>query len=243
MATFVIPDDVGGRFSVLTPVGLLPLAAAGVDIRALVAGAAAMRKIVRAPGNASVANNPALAYAAYRNAAYRAGRKIEIMAGYVQALHYFFEWWKQLFGESEGKGGRGIFPAAVDLSTDLHSMGQWLQEGERSIFESVLDVEHAPDLTIPVAAEDRDGLGYLAGRTLHSVNRTALRATLEAHAAGDVPCARLVVPALSAETVGALLYMFEYACGVSAYMLGVNPFDQPGVEAYKKNMFRLLGKP
>ena len=241
--SFVIPDDVGGRFSVLTPVGLLPLAAAGVDVGGLVAGARAMADLLRAPENDSVANNPALAYAAYRNAAYRGGRKIEIMAGYMSALHYFFEWWKQLYGESEGKDGKGIFPAAVDLSTDLHSMGQWMQDGERTIFETVVDVEGAAALAIPTDEDNRDGLNYLAGRSLHDVNRTALKATLEAHAGGDVPCARLVVPELSPEVMGALLYMFEYACGVSAYMLGVNPFDQPGVEAYKKNMFRLLGKP
>lgn len=241
LKTFVIPDDVGGRYSVLTPVGLLPIAAAGLDIRSFVRGAKTMMEHLK---NAStVEENQAMAYAAYRNGAYRKGRKIEIMASYIPSLHYVSEWWKQLFGESEGKENRGIFPASVDLTTDLHSMGQWIQEGERSIFQTVIDIVKGDVLEIPGQETDDDNLNYLAGRNLHDVNRTALKATREAHASGDVPIARLELPELNEEVLGALMYMFEYACGVSAYMLEVNPFDQPGVEAYKKNMFRMLGKP
>ena len=240
---FTIPDDVGGRFSVFTPVGLLPIAAAGLDLDKLIGGARQMAERVRREAGSDL-GNPALAYASYRNAQYRAGKKIEIFTSYQSNLHYLAEWWKQLYGESEGKGARGIFPAAVDLTTDLHSMGQWIQEGERTIFETVLDMVVSPDeLKVPEDAENRDGLNYLAGRTLHEINRVALQATLRAHSSGDVPCARLEAPELNEEIMGALLYMFEYACGISAYVLGVNPFDQPGVEAYKTNMFRMLGKP
>ncbi|MCR9141943.1 MAG: glucose-6-phosphate isomerase [bacterium] len=242
LTSFTIADDVGGRYSVLTPVGLLPIAAGGLDIRRLVAGARTMREYLKGSGK-DFANNPALQYAAYRNAQYRAGKKIEIMAAYNEGLHYLGEWWKQLYGESEGKNGKGIFPASVDLSTDLHSMGQWMQDGERSIFETVLDVADVAGPIIEKQPNDADGLNYLAGRELNAVNRTALQATLEAHSDGGVPCLRIELNRLDEFTLGALLYMFQYACGVSAYMLGVNPFDQPGVEAYKKNMFRMLGKP
>ncbi|MBX7058840.1 MAG: glucose-6-phosphate isomerase [Leptospirales bacterium] len=243
LQTFVIPDDVGGRFSVLTPVGLLPIAAAGLDIAALVGGAAEMARALRDESNAGYDANPALQYACYRNSEYRRGRKIEIMASYQSGLSMFHEWWKQLFGESEGKQGRGIFPASVSLSTDLHSMGQWMQDGERSIFETVLDIIDEPGPTLFSQDNDDDGLNYLAGRSLHQVNRTALEATLQAHHSGDVACLTLRIARLDERILGALLYLFEYSCGISAYMLGVNPFDQPGVEAYKKNMFRLLGKP
>lgn len=243
LKTFVIPDDVGGRYSVLTPVGLLPIAAAGLNVGEFVNGAREMMQLVRSSQGDSPDKNPALAYASYRNGVYRSGKKIEIMASYRPSLHHFSEWWKQLFGESEGKDGKGIYPASVDLTTDLHSMGQWIQDGERSIFETVIDVISSRSLKIPKKDEDSDGLNYLAGRDLHDVNRTALKATMEAHASGGVPVARLEVPDISERTLGAMMYMFEYACGISAYMLGVNPFDQPGVEAYKKNMFRLLGKP
>jgi glucose-6-phosphate isomerase len=241
LTSFAIPDDVGGRYSVLSPVGLLPIAAGGLNIRRLVAGARAMRDHLSGAGR-ELSDNPALQYVIYRNAAYRSGKKIEIMASYNSGLHYFAEWWKQLYGESEGKDGRGIFPAAVDLSTDLHSMGQWLQEAERSIFETVIDVVEVAGPRIEAQAGDADGLNYLAGRELNAVNRTALQATLAAHRDGQVPCLRLQLSRLDEYTLGALLYMFQYACGISAYMLGVNPFDQPGVEAYKQNMFRLLGK-
>ena len=243
LTSFTIPDDVGGRFSVLTPVGLLPIAAGGLNIRAMLAGARDMRAYLAGPGKNFEAN-PALQYAAYRNAAYsRHQKKIEIMASYNGGLHYLAEWWKQLFGESEGKNGLGIFPASVDLSTDLHSMGQWMQDGERSIFETVLDVADVPGPIIAAQTNDADGLNYLAGREMNAVNRTALRATLAAHESGGVPCLRIELNRLDEYTLGALFYTFEYACGVSAYMLGVNPFDQPGVEAYKTKMFQLLGKP
>jgi glucose-6-phosphate isomerase len=238
--TFVIPDDVGGRYSVLTPVGLLPVAAAGIDIKTFVKGAQDMKALIL---KSSGMSNPALVYAAYRNAAYRSGKKIEIMAGYQPGNHFVSEWWKQLYGESEGKNNKGIFPASVDFSTDLHSMGQWIQEGERIIFQTVIDIKKAASLIIPSAADDGDGLNYLAGRELHEVNRVALMATMEAHASGGVPIARLILPEMDPWHLGGLMYMFEYACGISAYMLEVNPFDQPGVEAYKKNMFRMLGKP
>lgn len=241
LETFVIPDDVGGRFSVLTPVGLLPIAAAGFDVGGLLNGAAAMMEQLRGARGDSL-DSPALAYACARNAAYRAGKKIEVLASYTSGLHFVAEWWKQLYGESEGKDGKGLFPAAVDLTSDLHSMGQWLQDAERTIFETVIDIEKSDGPIVPRDDQDEDGLNYLAGKSLNDVNRTALRATMQAHADGGVPVMRLVVPGLDAFSLGGLLYMFEYACAVSGYMLGVNPFDQPGVEAYKKNMFRLLGK-
>ncbi|MBI3394447.1 MAG: glucose-6-phosphate isomerase [Spirochaetia bacterium] len=241
LQAFVIADDVGGRYSVLSPVGLLPIAAAGHDIRALLQGARDMMHLIRKTDDP--AKNPAVQYAAWRNAAYKAGKKIELFVSYRPGLHFLSEWWKQLFGESEGKNGKGIFPASVDLTTDLHSMGQWIQEGERTLFETVIDVEEDRSLLVPKAQSDDDGLNYLAGKSLGEVNRTALAATLSAHESGGVPCLRLAVPRIDERTLGALMYLFEYACGISAYMLGVNPFDQPGVEAYKKAMFRLLGRP
>lgn len=240
--TFVIPDDVGGRYSVLTPVGLLPLAVAGADIRALVRGARDMRTACGA--DVGFADNPAARYAAARNALYARGYKIEILASYEPALGYFGEWWKQLFGESEGKRSRGIFPASVTYTTDLHSMGQYIQEGERIMFETVVSVEH-PRHEIVVAREetDSDGLNFVAGKRLHEINRMAEMGVSLAHADGGVPNMRIVLPCVDEYNIGALLYFFERACGISGYMLGINPFDQPGVEAYKKNMFALLGKP
>ena len=239
--TFVIDDNVGGRFSVLTPVGLLPIAVAGFDIRALIDGAIQMEQITR---SADYDSNPALLYAATRNALYRAGKKIEILVNYNPKLHYFGEWWKQLYGESEGKDGKGIFPAAVDNSTDLHSMGQWIQEGERSIFETVLSVE-APEheTIIPTDNDNLDGLNYIAGKRVDQVNKMAELGTRIAHVDGGVPNLRITLPALREVYLGQLIYFFEKACGISGYMLGVNPFNQPGVEAYKKNMFALLEKP
>jgi glucose-6-phosphate isomerase len=241
LMSFVVPDDVGGRFSVLSPVGLLPIAAAGFDIRALLEGARQMANIVRDPARATVETNPALAYAAWRNQAYRSGKKVEVMAAYTPRLIQLGEWWKQLYGESEGKGGKALLPASVCLTTDLHSLGQYMQDGERMLIETVLDVVAAEPLEVPKASGWDDGMGHLTGRDLHAVNRTVTQAALAAHAEGGVSCLRLEVPTLDEKTVGALLYFFEYACGVSAYMLGVNPFDQPGVEAYKRNMKKLLG--
>lgn len=240
--TFVIPDDVGGRFSVLTPVGLLPLAAAGVDIRALIEGA---REMERATAEGiPFDENPAARYAAVRNILYRKGFRIEILACYEPQLQYLAEWWKQLFGESEGKLGRGIFPASVTLTADLHSMGQYIQEGERTLFESVISVT-APQhrVEIPTDPNDLDGLNFLAGRPLTEINRMAELGVSFAHTDGGVPNLRIEIPRIDARTIGALIYFFEKACGISGYLLGVNPFDQPGVEAYKKNMFALLGKP
>ncbi|WP_373701376.1 glucose-6-phosphate isomerase [Porphyromonas loveana] len=240
--TFVIPDNVGGRFSVLTPVGLLPIAVAGFNIRELVRGAADMEAMTAA--NVVFADNPALQYAAVRNALYRHGKKIEILANFHPKMHNIGEWWKQLFGESEGKEGKGIFTAAVDLTTDLHSMGQWIQEGERTIFETVISVAR-PDhcLTIPSDDKDLDGLNFLAGRRVDEVNKMAELGTQLAHVDGNVPNIRIILPQLNAYYIGQLFYFFEKAVGVSGYMLGVNPFDQPGVEAYKNNMFALLNKP
>jgi glucose-6-phosphate isomerase len=240
--TYVIPDNVGGRFSVLTPVGLLPLAVAGVDIEALVAGAARMEAATAPSG--PFEKNPAALYAAARNALYRRGFKIEILAAYEPGLQYFAEWWKQLYGESEGKGGLGIFPAGVIFSTDLHSMGQYIQEGERTLFETVISVDSAHNtLKIELAEDDGDGLNFLAGKRIGEVNRMAELGTMLAHVDGGVPNIRIEVPRLDAAALGELIYFFEKACGISGYMLGVNPFDQPGVEAYKKNMFALLEKP
>jgi len=241
LRSFEVPDDVGGRFSVLTAVGLLPVAVAGIDIRALLAGARGMMERLRDPAADSPDTNPALAYAAFRLAAFRAGKRVEVLSTTAPHLGCLAEWWKQLFGESEGKGGQGLFPAALSLTTDLHSLGQWMQDGPRIVVETALDVVWEQPLAIPAMEGDRDGLGHLAGRTVHDVNRIALAATLEAHRDGGVPCCRLEIDRLDASHLGALLYFFEYACGVSAYALGVNPFDQPGVEAYKKNMHRLLG--
>jgi glucose-6-phosphate isomerase len=240
--SFVIPDNVGGRFSVLTPVGLVPLAICGVDIRALVGGAREMSE--RCAPSAPFEENPAALYAAARNALYRDGKKIELLVNYHNKLHYVSEWWKQLFGESEGKEGKGIFPAAVDNSTDLHSMGQYIQEGERTLFETVISVERTRyKLTVPGEAADLDQLNYLKGENIDHVNKMAELGTILAHLDGGVPNLRISLPSLSERWLGQLLYFFENACGVSGYMLGINPFNQPGVEAYKKNMFALLEKP
>ena len=238
--TYVIPDNVGGRFSVLTPVGLLPIACAGFDISKLVAGAAEMEETVKHPGR----ENPCEVYARMRNALYQSGKKIEILVNYNPKLHYFAEWWKQLYGESEGKDGKGIFPASVDFTTDLHSMGQWMQEGERTIFETVLSVKN-PSLIrkIPGDSANLDGLNYIAGKNIDEVNKMAELGTKIAHVDGGVPVMRIELNKLEEHTLGQLIYFFEKACGISGYMLGVNPFNQPGVEAYKKNMFALLEKP
>ena len=238
--TFVIDDNVGGRFSVLSPVGLLPIAVAGYDIMALMAGAAEMQVATKE----ATLENPAVVYAATRNALYRAGKKIEILVNYNPKLHVLAEWWKQLYGESEGKDGKGIFPAAVDFSTDLHSMGQWIQDGERTIFETVISVDAPEHETIvPTDNDNLDGLNYIAGKRVDEVNKMAEIGTRIAHVDGGVPNIRITIPALREQYLGQLIYFFEKACGISGYMLGVNPFDQPGVEAYKRNMFALLGKP
>ncbi len=239
--TFVIEDNVGGRFSVLTPVGLLPIAVAGYDIKALLNGAIEMEKATKAD---DMASNQAMLYAATRNALYRAGKKIEILVNYNPKLHFFGEWWKQLYGESEGKDGKGIFPASVDFSTDLHSMGQWIQDGERTIFETVLSVE-APEheTIIPTDNDNLDGLNYIAGKRVDQVNKMAELGTRIAHTDGGVPNLRITIPALREQYLGQLIYFFEKACGISGYMLNVNPFNQPGVEDYKRNMFALLAKP
>lgn len=240
--SFIIPDNVGGRFSVLTPVGLLPIACAGFDIEALVKGAADMEQATST--DVPFADNLAARYAALRNALYRQGKKVEILANFQPKLHSMNEWWKQLYGESEGKDGKGIFPAAVDLTTDLHSMGQWIQDGERTIFETVISVAQ-PQHTVlfPHDDENLDGLNFLEGRRVDEVNKMAELGTQLAHVDGGVPCLRIVMPELNAYYLGQLIYFFERACGISGLLLGVNPFNQPGVEAYKKNMFALLGKP
>ncbi len=240
--SFIIPDNVGGRFSVLTPVGLLPIAVAGFDIAALVKGAQDMEK--QTALGVPFEENPAARYAAVRNALYQEGKKIEIVANYQPKLHYIGEWWKQLYGESEGKDHKGIFTAAVDLTTDLHSMGQWIQDGERSIFETVISVakpEHT--LFFPSDEENLDGLNFLAGKRVDEVNKMAELGTQLAHVDGGVPNLRIELERLDEYNLGQLIYFFEKACGISGLVLGVNPFNQPGVEAYKKNMFALLGKP
>ena len=240
--TFVIPDNVGGRFSVLTPVGLLPIAVAGFDIRSLVSGAASMEQLCRA--EVPFEKNPAAIYAATRNALYKTGKKIEILVNINPKLHFFAEWWKQLYGESEGKDHKGIFPASVDFTTDLHSMGQWIQDGERSIFETVLSVNKMKyNVTIPTDEDNLDGLNFLAGKRVDQVNKMAELGTQIAHVDGGVPNLRIEMPEITEKYLGELIYFFEKACGISGYLLGVNPFDQPGVEAYKKNMFALLEKP
>lgn len=240
--SFIIPDNVGGRFSVLTPVGLLAIAVAGFDIVKLVEGAREMEKACAA--DVPFAKNPAAIYAATRNELYKAGKKIEILVNFNPKLHYVAEWWKQLYGESEGKENKGIFPAAVDFSTDLHSMGQWIQEGERSIFETVISVENTNhDLIVPSDEANLDGLNFLAGKHVDEVNKMAELGTQLAHVDGGVPNLRIVMPTLNEECIGQLFYFFERACGISGYILEVNPFNQPGVEAYKKNMFALLNKP
>ena len=240
--TFVIPDNVGGRYSVLTPVGLLPIAVAGIDIRKLVGGALEIEKATD-PAAAFDYNLPAI-YAVIRNELYKQGKKIEIMVNYHPKLHFLSEWWKQLFGESEGKENVGIFPAAVDFTTDLHSMAQWIQEGERTIFETVISIrEPNQKVKIPRDERDLDGLNFLEGKRVDEVNKMAELGTRIAHVDGGVPNLLIELPALNEKFVGQLIYFFEKACGISGYLLGINPFNQPGVEAYKKNMFALLEKP
>lgn len=240
--TFVIPDNVGGRFSVLTPVGLLPIAVAGGDIYELVKGAQDMEKATAA--EIAYAQNPACQYAAIRNALYQSGKKIEILVNFNPKLHYFSEWWKQLYGESEGKNNKGIFPAAVDFTTDLHSMGQWIQEGERTIFETVISIEKAnKQVLVPMDEENLDGLNFLAGKRVDEVNKMAELGTQLAHIDGGVPNIHISFEKIDEYNIGQFIYFFERACGISGYVLGVNPFNQPGVEAYKKNMFALLDKP
>ncbi len=238
--TFTVPDDVGGRFSVLTAVGLLPIAAAGIDIDALMRGAAAARAQYRA---AAFAENDVLRYAAVRNILLRKGKEIELLVNYEPRCHYVAEWWKQLFGESEGKDGKGLFPAAADFTCDLHSLGQYVQDGRRHLFETVLEIASPEaDLSLEKTADDLDGLNYLAGKTLDYINKKAAEGTRQAHVDGGVPNLRIILPEATPYHLGWLFYFFEKSCAVSGYMLGVNPFDQPGVEAYKKNMFALLGK-
>ena len=240
--TFVIPDNIGGRYSVLTPAGLLPVALCGFDIRALVNGAKSMEQMTRV--NRNGATNLSLLYAAARNLILQSGKTTEIMISYNPKLHYFAEWWKQLYGESEGKDGKGIFPAAVDFTTDLHSLGQYIQDGQRIMFETVLSVkEPLKKVTVPKEEEDADQLNYLAGQRLSQVDHNAEAGTILAHNDGKVPAMHITIPELTEYYVGQLFYFFELACGVSGYILDVNPFDQPGVEAYKKNMFALLNKP
>ena len=238
--TFVVPDDVGGRYSVLTPVGLLPIASAGKDIRSLHRGALELEESFK---HQSGNDNIACVYAALRNALYKKGKKVEILVNYNPKMHFIAEWWKQLYGESEGKGHKGIFPAGVDFTSDLHSMGQYIQDGERFLFETVFNMETpSKDMTIQEFQGDPDGLNYLAGKTLSYVNSKAIQGTKLAHHSGGVPNIEIQFKDLSEKTIGQLIYFFEYACGVSGYMLGINPFDQPGVEDYKNNMFALLGK-
>ena len=239
--SFIIPDNVGGRFSVLPPVGLLPIAVAGIDIDQLVEGA---RKMEEVCANQNMMENPAALYAATRNELYQNGKKIEILVNFQPKLHYFMEWWKQLYGESEGKDHKGIYPSSVDFSTDLHSMGQWIQEGERTIYETVISVETTNhELHVPSDEENLDGLNFLAGKRVDEVNKMAELGTQLAHVDGGVPNMRVSVPKLNEYYLGQLIYFFEKACGISGYLLEINPFNQPGVEAYKKNMFALLNKP
>ncbi|MBR0089323.1 MAG: glucose-6-phosphate isomerase [Clostridia bacterium] len=239
--TFVVPDDVGGRYSVLTAVGLLPIAAAGIDIDKMMQGA---KDAMDEYANPNLAENACYQYAAVRNALARKGKSVEMMVNYEPALHYFGEWWKQLYGESEGKDNKGIFPAAADFSSDLHSMGQYIQDGQRILFETALLVdEPRKNITIEATDDNIDGLNFLAGKTIDFVNSKAAQGTALAHTDGLVPNLAVTVPALDAYNFGKMVYFFEKACGISGYLLGVNPFDQPGVEAYKKNMFALLGKP
>jgi glucose-6-phosphate isomerase len=239
--SFVVPDDVGGRYSVLTAVGLLPIAVAGIDIDELMKGAARAREIVL---NTEYEKNPSLLYAAIRNILNRKGKDVEIVANYEPSLHYVSEWWKQLFGESEGKDYRGIYPASVDLTTDLHSMGQFIQDGKRIMFETVLSVEESPvEILLNKEDVDTDGMNYLAGKSIDFVNKSAMNGTILAHTDGMVPNLLVRIPDVSPYSLGQLFYFFEFACGVSGYISGINPFDQPGVESYKSNMFALLGKP
>ena len=242
LKTFILEDNIGGRFSVLSPVGLLPIAVAGMDIRQLVQGAVAMQQVCGT--ETAFEENPAAQYAAVRNELYRTGKKIEILVNFNPKLHYVSEWWKQLYGESEGKDNKGIFPASVDFTTDLHSMGQWIQEGERIIFETVISVKEPNHTKIfPHSNENLDGLNFLAGKRVDEVNKMAELGTMIAHVDGGVPNLKIELPKLNEYYLGELIYFFERACGISGYVLDVNPFDQPGVEAYKKNMFALLEKP
>ena len=239
--TFVVPDDVGGRFSVLTAVGLLPIAVSGADIDKLMEGAASGRELAL---NTPYAENDALMYATIRNILHRKGKSVEILANYEPSVHYVSEWWKQLYGESEGKDQKGIFPASVDLTTDLHSMGQFIQDGARIMFETVINVETPKcELVIEEEEVDLDGLNYLAGKSVDFINKSAMNGTMLAHTDGNVPNLMVNIPEQNEFYLGQLFYFFEFACGVSGYISGVNPFDQPGVESYKKNMFALLGKP
>jgi glucose-6-phosphate isomerase len=240
--TFVIPDNVGGRYSVLTPVGLLPVAISGLDIRMLVKGAKAMEELTRI--NKKGSSNPVLLYAAARNLLLQSGKSVEIMVGFTPKLHYMSEWWKQLYGESEGKDGKGIYPASVDFTTDLHSLGQYIQDGQRILFETMISVTSpSKKLTIPAEKDDSDQLNYIAGKRLSEVNHNAELGTAMAHIDGNVPIINITIPTLDEYYTGQMIYFFELACAVSGYILDVNPFDQPGVEAYKKNMFALLNKP
>jgi glucose-6-phosphate isomerase len=240
--TLVIPDNIGGRYSVLTPAGLLPIALSGLDIRMLVKGAKSMEQLTR--NNRNAASNPSLLYAAARNLILQTGKTTEIMVSYTPKLHFFAEWWKQLFGESEGKDGNGLFPAAVDFTTDLHSLGQYIQDGQRIMLETVLSVKNPrKKLTIPKETDDADQLNYLSGKRLSEVDHNAEAGTILAHNDGNVPVLTISIPELDEYYVGQLFYFFELACAVSGYILDVNPFDQPGVEAYKRNMFALNNKP
>ena len=242
LKTFILEDNIGGRYSVLSPVGLLPIAVAGMDIRQLVLGAVTMQQVCGT--GTAFEENPAAQYAAVRNELYRTGKKTEILVNFHPKLHYVSEWWKQLYGESEGKENKGIFPASVDFTTDLHSMGQWIQEGERTIFETVISVKEPNHTKIfPHSEENLDGLNFLAGKRVDEVNKMAELGTMIAHIDGGVPNLKIELPKLNEYYLGELIYFFERACGISGYLLGVNPFDQPGVEAYKKNMFALLEKP
>lgn len=239
--TFVVPDDTGGRFTVLTAVGLLPIATAGLDIDKLMEGAQKTREVCL---DENLEDNPAMQYAGIRNLLYEDGKSIEILVTYEPRLSYVQEWWKQLYGESEGKDGKGIFPASVVNTTDLHSMGQWIQDGQRIIFETVISIDEAPaDITLKEDEKNLDGLNYLAGKSLDEVNKKAMEGTRQAHLDGKVPNIGIILDRLDEESLGQLLYFFEMAVGISGYLLGVNPFDQPGVEMYKTNMFQLLGKP
>ncbi|MCF8219416.1 MAG: glucose-6-phosphate isomerase [Bacteroidales bacterium] len=241
-SSYVVPDDVGGRYSVLTPVGLLPVAMAGVDVRQIIRGAGDMRNQLN--NTHTLEDNPAFAYAAARNALYNKGKTTEVMAAFEPALHYFAEWWKQLFGESEGKDAKGIFPASVSFTTDLHSLGQYIQDGERNIIETVLHVENPrKSLNVPEDSANLDKLNYLSGKAIHEINHKAETGTIMAHVDGGVPVIQISIPEINEYHLGQLIFFYEYACALSGYLLGVNPFDQPGVEAYKNNMFALLGKP
>jgi glucose-6-phosphate isomerase len=241
-STYVIPDDVGGRYSVLTPVGLIPIAVAGFNIEKLLAGARTMEDLCLQESSAE--KNPAIRYAAIRNALYERGKTVEIMVNYQPGLSFFTEWWKQLYGESEGKENKGIFPAGAGFTTDLHSLGQYIQDGSRMLFETILSVEHPTnELFVPEDKKDLDGLNFLSGKRISEINRMAELGTLLAHIDGGVPNIRISISSINEENLGQLIYFFEFACALSGYTLGVNPFDQPGVEAYKKNMFALLNKP